>query len=119
MPKTLKYKKLEKVQTLLTVIAILSILSSEPLAFAGSYKENLKYDLKRGVKNILGSPAEIAIGFQDYHERAGWPVVRQLGGMLIGTGKMVLRLGSGVVDLGTAWIPGLQKSLPVRPETLF
>ena len=88
-------------------------------AKASTYSENLRHDLKRGLKNTLSAPAEIAIGFQDYHERAGWPFVRQFAGLGIGAGKMVLRLGSGLVDFGAAWVPGLQRGLPVKPEVLF
>lgn len=96
------------------------MLGSLPLsANASPYSDNLRHDLKRGVKNILTSPLEIAVGFQEYHERAGWPFVRQGIGILEGTGKMVLRLGSGAVDLGAAWIPGLQQGFPVKPEQLF
>lgn len=88
-------------------------------ADAGTYSENLRYDLKRGAKNILSSPLEIMVTIQDYHERAGWPYVRQGLGLVVGVGKMGLRLGSGLVDLGAAWVPGLQKGLPVQPEVLF
>ncbi len=87
--------------------------------FAGTYGENLRHDLKRGFKNILEAPAEIPIAIQDYHERAGWPYVRQGWGFLVGTVKMVPRLGSGVLDLVVAWIPGLQQGLPLKPEVLF
>ena len=86
---------------------------------AGTYAENLRYDLKRGLKNTLGAPVEIPLTIQDYHERAGWPYVRQGIGFFVGTGKMLVRLGSGLVDFGAAWIPGLQKGFPVDPETLF
>jgi hypothetical protein len=112
-PKTLRNKK----QALLLSFLIMALVSGR--AEAGTYAESLRYGLKRGVKNALSSPAEILIGIQDYHERAGWPYARQGIGFLVGTGKMLLRLGSGVVDLGAAWIPGLQEGLPVEPETLF
>src|ERR1043165_6555743 len=88
-------------------------------ARASTYTQQLQHNLKRGVKNILTSPLEIAVGFQEYHEKAGWPFVRQGIGLLAGTGKMVLRLGSGIVDLGAAWIPHLQQGLLVKPEVLF
>ncbi len=88
-------------------------------AFANSYSENMRHTLKRGFKNILTSPVEIPIGFQEYHERAGWPFLRQSAGILVGAGNMILRLGSGVVDLGAAFIPGAQRGLPVTPEVLF
>ncbi len=90
-----------------------------PSLEAATYGENLRHGLKRGVKNTLGAPAEIFITIQDYHERAGWPYVRQGMGLFVGTGKMLLRFGSGVVDLGASWIPGVQGGLPVDPETLF
>lgn len=86
---------------------------------AGTYRENLGDGLKRGVKNIFSSPAEILISVQDYHERSGWPFVRQMAGGVVGAGKMILRLGSGIVDLGAAWIPGIQQGIPLNPEVLF
>ena len=104
-----------KIAIFLLAGLLLSPLSTE----AGSYRDNMKRDLKRGAKNILSSPAEILIGFQDYHERTGGPFVRQGIGIVVGTGKMVLRLGSGVVDLGAAFIPGLQHGVPVKPEALL
>ena len=114
-----KPKMSQKTRTFrgLALLAAL-ILFSQPV-FAGTYGENLRYGLKRGVKNVLTAPAEMAVGFQEYHERAGWPFVRQFAGIGIGAGKMLLRFGSGVVDLGAAWIPGLQGGIPVKPEVLF
>lgn len=107
-------------KTLRISFFIFALLFTLPAAlFADSYSQNLKFDLKRGLKNVLTSPLEIPIGIQDYHERAGWPVVRQTAGAFAGAGKMILRLGSGLLDFGAAWLPGMQKGLPPDPEVLL
>ena len=108
----------DNLRSLVPFVFVVSLCLSDAV-YADTYTQRLKFDLKRGIKNILTSPLEIAAGFQDYYERAGWPVVRQGMGMIVGAGKLVLRLGSGVADLGAAWIPVLQKGLPVKPEVLF
>jgi hypothetical protein len=115
--KTLKDNHKTFLMFLLVLVPIICGLSDA--ALANSYSQQLQYGLKRGVKNILTSPLEIPLGFQEYHERSGWPFVRQGIGFIAGTGKMILRLGSGIVDLGAAWIPAWQKGLPPNPEELF
>ncbi len=86
----------------------------------GTYRQNMKYDLARGLKNIMTFPGEILVSFQKYHERSGPPVVRQMVGILDGTVRSVQRLASGAYDLGVAaWWPGYQEGFPVKPETLF
>lgn len=94
-------------------------LSGPAWAVEKPYWDNWKRDFGRGVKNVLSSPLEIPITIQDYHEKAGYPVVRHTTGFFDGTVKFVERAGSGLWDLITMWIPGDQEGLPPTPETLF
>ena len=86
---------------------------------SGDYVENMKHDLLRGLKNVVGAPLEIPITIQEYHEKAGRPVIRHLAGLIDGTFKMVVRFGSGAWDLLAALIPDHQEGMPVNPETRF
>lgn len=88
-------------------------------ATSGDYVENMKRDLLRGVKNVIGSPLEIPITVQEYHEKAGRPVIRHIAGLLDGGFQMATRFGSGAWDFVAAFIPGHQQGMPVDPETLF
>ena len=86
----------------------------------GNYRENMKYDLVRGFKNVVTFPGEIIMGFQKYHERSGPPVIRQGVGILDGTVRSLQRFGSGAYDLlVAAYWPGYQEGFPVSPETLL
>lgn len=86
---------------------------------SGTYLENMKGTLLRGVKNVLGSPLEIPITIQEYHEGAGRPVIRHMAGAIDGLFRMVVRAGSGAWDFIAALIPGHQEGMPPDPETLF
>ena len=97
------------------VFILLIMVSLSGNAFAGEYGKNLW----RGFKNIIGSPLEIPITVQEYHEGPGKPVIRHLAGAVDGSMKMVLRAGSGLWDWLFGWIPNHQEGLPLDPETLF
>lgn len=104
-------------ETMDTTVAPASTSSSS--SASGSYGENMKNSLLRGVKNIIGSPLEIPITIQEYHEQAGKPVVRHVAGFVDGLFQGVVRFGSGAWDFVAAFIPGHQEGMPVDPETLF
>ena len=97
----------------------LLFLTTQSLCLASSYGDDVKTDLKRGLKNIFSAPAEIAVGFQDYHEGPGRPIIRQTAGILEGSFKTFLRLVSGVWDFVELPIPGDKQGFPTRPETFF
>ena len=99
------------------ILAALILFPSS--VYAGSYCQNMKHDLSRGFKNILSSPLEIPITIQEYHESAGYPVIRHTIGFFDGTFRMIKRAGSGLWDFVVALIPGDQEGLPLNPETLF
>ncbi len=87
--------------------------------WADEYGKLLRRDLRRGTVNLLTFPLEIPIAVQDYHEQSGLPFIRHTVGMAEGMGRSVMRLGSGLCDFAAAFLPGLQKGIPVQPETLF
>jgi hypothetical protein len=102
------------------ILVLLAFAVLFPSAAHASYLSDMKHDLVRGIKNVVSHPAEIPITIQEYHEAAGYPVVRHLTGLADGIFQAVSRLGSGAWDLiMAAWIPGIQDGLPVQPETLF
>ena len=105
----------------ITILAgiLLTGIFPGPVYAEKSYGGLMKRDLKRGAKNILTSSLEIPLGFQEYHEKAGPPVFRQLAGTAVGAVRTVLRLSSGVLDLFVAFVPGIQQGLSVHPEELF
>ena len=84
-----------------------------------SYFKNMKRNFVRGSKNFVTSPLEIPITIQEYHEQAGLPLIRHLAGFADGTFRMIARAGSGLWDFFSAFLPGNQDGLPVKPETLF
>lgn len=106
---------MKKILTL-TVIGLFLFSS---MGMAGEYGSNLRRNLWRGFKNIVGSPLEIPITVQEYHEGPGKPFIRHFGGALDGSGKMLLRAGSGLWDWLVAWIPDNQQGMLPDPETLF
>ena len=89
------------------------------LAEQAGYFRTLGRDFKRGFKNIISAPLEIPITIQEYHERAGRPVIRHITGFFDGTVQTVERFGSGLWDWVAMLVPGEQEGLPVKPETLF
>jgi len=59
----------------------------------------------RGVLNGLTCFVDVLVNIVN-ETKAGPPLVGTLTGLAKGTGCGVLRLGSGIVDLGTFWVPG-------------
>jgi len=111
---------------IMMAVMVLSLAAFAAPAFADShtggqsdYQEGMKRDLVRGFKNVSGSPLEIPITIQEYHEGEGRPVIRHIAGLVDGTFQMVMRAGSGLWDFVAAFIPGHQEGMPVDPETLF
>lgn len=85
----------------------------------GTYKANMQQTLVRGFKNVISAPLEIPITIQEYHEKAGRPVIRHIAGFVDGAFQMFMRFGSGAWDFVAAFLPGHQEGMPVEPETLF
>ena len=59
----------------------------------------------RGLLNGVTCFVDILVNIVN-ETKAGPPLVGTLTGLAKGTGCGVLRLGSGIVDLGTFWVPG-------------
>ena len=120
---------LDEIQVMKKIILLLLVLSLwafAPSVFASDatgphsgYFAAMKHDFVRGFKNIIGSPLEIPITIQEYHEKAGRPVIRHFYGFVDGCFRTVTRFGSGAWDWFAALIPGAQDGFPVKPETLF
>ncbi len=108
-----------KKKTGFALLFFLLLGTAPALAEEPGYWRAIGRNLWRGTKNILSSPAEIPITMQEYHERSGYPVVRQLTGFADGLFQMIERAGSGAWDYLVALIPGAQEGLPPTPETLF
>ena len=87
-------------------------------AFAGTYFGNMLTAHKRGVTNIVTGIAEIPMAIQDAHGE-GVVGLNYLQAAVVGTGKAVVRILSGIWDVPAGFIPGLQQGLPPDPETLF
>ena len=103
------------------VLISLLFLAGGPSALAGeaTYFGNMRRDFVRGLKNVISSPLEIPITIQEYHEKAGYPLVRHTAGFFDGFVQFAERLGSGLWDFVSMLIPGDQEGLPPNPETLF
>ena len=65
----------------------------------------------RGLLNVVTSPVDVIVNVVN-ETKAGPPVVGTLTGLGKGLGCGVLRLGSGVVDVVTFWVPGFN-GIPV------
>ena len=109
---------------IVSLILIAGIVIIGAPAFAaetssGDYQANMQKDLLRGFKNVIGAPLEIPITIQEYHQKAGRPVIRHIAGLIDGIFKGVVRFGSGAWDFVAAWVPGHQEGMPVNPETRF
>ena len=90
---------MKKVKKIVALMVILSFVACAAPAFASEYTDNMQSAMVRGVKNVLGSPLEIPITIQEYHEGEGRPVVRHIAGAVNGTFQGLVRLGSGMWDL--------------------
>lgn len=120
---------MKKITTLILVVTLMllaaPVFAQTETAAAGTagtsddYQANMKHDLLRGFKNVIGSPLEIPITIQEYHGKEGRPVIRHVAGLIDGTFQGVVRFGSGAWDFVAAFLPGHQEGMPVDPETLF
>ena len=113
---------MKKIVLLILIAGIVIIATPAFAATAtsgGDYQSNMQKDLLRGFKNVLGAPLEIPITIQEYHQKAGKPVIRHIAGLIDGTFQGVVRGGSGLWDFIAAFLPGHQEGMPVDPETLF
>ncbi len=103
-----------------SILLCLLLLASPAFAAEGdSYGKNFVRAWKRGFTNVLTAPLEIPVTIQEYHEKAGRPVIRHTAGFVDGTCQMIERAASGLVDVFAAFLPGMQDGIPVKPETLF
>ncbi len=84
-----------------------------------SFKIRAKRSLQRGGIKMAGALLEIPITLQEYHEKAGYPLVRHTTGIFEGAFRALHRFESGLWDFVSVLLPGRQKALPVQPETLF
>ena len=106
---------MKKVSFLMLLIFTASIFCSSQL-FANEYTDETGHKFLRGFKNVTSCFVEVPIAIKG--EKEGRPVIRQTKATLIGLGKMLLRLGSGVLDIVVSPIPKCN-GLPVDPETRF
>ncbi|MBI2105189.1 MAG: hypothetical protein HYT90_06440 [Candidatus Omnitrophica bacterium] len=97
------------------IVAILMVVGAHP-AWAARTRvheaaESERYGRKfggmigRGALNIVTSPVDLIVNVVN-ETKAGPPFVGTLTGLGKGLGCGTLRLGSGVVDLVTFWVPG-------------
>ena len=101
------------------VLALVLVLAMIPqFAFAGSYTDDMMKTEKRGITNIATGLLEIPMGIRDAGKK-GTPGLNYVEGLLRGTGKALVRTGSGVWDVPAGLIPGLQAGMPPKPATLF
>ena len=111
---------MKKSLIILIFIVLLAAAQGRPaLAGEGAYGGNMRRDFVRGLKNVISSPLEIPITIQEYHEKAGRPLVRHIAGFFDGAVQCVERAASGLWDFVVMWLPGDQEGLPPKPETLF
>ena len=59
----------------------------------------------RGLLNVATSFVDVLVNIVN-ETKAGPPLVGTLTGIAKGTGCAVLRLGSGIIDVATFWVPG-------------
>ena len=112
-------KRIVFLTVLIFTLMLTAAKTSIALAQEGTYFGNMKRDFVRGLTNVISSPLEIPITMQEYHERAGRPLIRHTAGFFDGAVQTVERAGSGLWDLLAMWVPGDQEGLPPTPETLF
>lgn len=110
-----------KREVLLLLSAALLVAALASPAYAGDYVKNMAGAWTRGVTNVATSPLEIFITLDKYHKgEMGTKIkgVNYIQGLVHGTGKALIRAGSGVWDIVAGIIPGHQDGMPLDPETL-
>lgn len=75
------------------------------LAESEIYKEKMGGMIGRGLINAVTSPVDVLVNIVN-DTKSGPPLIGTLTGIGKGVGCGVLRLGSGVVDVATFWVPG-------------
>lgn len=91
---------------------------ASPVSSEAGYLKTLGRDWVRGVTNIVSSPAELVVAMREANQSKGRPVLKHSKGLVDGIFRTVDRAGSGLWDLPSAVIPGMQEGLPEKPETL-
>ena len=106
-------------RTLISVIIIINLIVMvvTPCFAEGTYQEEFKAKLSRGLRNILSAPAEIPVAVAEETEDSRMVWYDSLEGIFRGVGKSVVRLLSGLYDVLVASIPDA-KTFPPDPETL-
>ena len=97
------------------VMALSVVLGSQPawaartkvheMAESQQYGRKLGGMLGRGLLNVVTSPVDLLVNTVN-ETKTGPPFVGTLTGLGRGLGCGTLRLGSGVVDVVTCWVPG-------------
>jgi putative exosortase-associated protein (TIGR04073 family) len=75
------------------------------MAESPSYGRKAAGMFGRGLINIVTSPVDLIAQTVD-KTKSGPPIIGTLAGIGSGLGCMVLRIGSGAVDVVTFWVPG-------------
>ena len=95
-------------------VALLLVVGSQPVwartrmhdaAESQEYGRKFGGMLVRGLLNVFTSPVDVITNTVN-ETKAGPPFVGTLTGLGKGLGCGVLRLGSGVIDIVTSWVPG-------------
>jgi len=74
------------------------------MAQSPSYGRKAAGMVGRGLVNVITSPVDILVQTVD-KTKSGPPLIGTLAGLGSGLGCAVLRIGSGVVDVATFWVP--------------
>jgi putative exosortase-associated protein (TIGR04073 family) len=102
----------------MVAIMCLFVLSMVMPCSAGEFTDQMKAKLSRGVKNVFGSLGEIGKAMSEQMETDTNPVYGACNGIFQGSGKALVRAGSGLYDIVVAPVPHA-KTFPPQPETLF
>lgn len=97
------------------IVALSVLLVSQPAwavrtrfhvaAESQQYGEKAGGMIARGLLNVATSFMDVLVTTVN-ETKAGPPFIGTLKGLAVGTGCGVLRVGSGVVDIATFWVPG-------------
>lgn len=108
-------KSLKQLGCLVLVLAMTT--QNAHAADVWTMAESPKYGRKalgmvgRGLVNVVTSPVDIIVQTVD-KTKSGPPIIGTLAGLGSGLGCTVLRIGSGVIDVVTFWVPSFN-GIPV------
>lgn len=84
-------------------------------AESDDYGTKLGGMLARGVLNVGGGPSDLVKDTVKY-TKEGPAVLGTMKGMGVGAYHMAVRMGSGLIDIATSWVPNYNGE-PVDPAT--